>query len=88
MNGAPEKIPMQRIGIGSTTLVRFASGETAEFTIVHSRDTDPKRGIISCESPLGKALIGKISGDIAKYAVNGRAFRAEIIEVSSQMKTS
>lgn len=77
----PEKILIQRIEIGSTALVRFASGETAEFTIVHSRDTDPGRGVISYESPLGKALMGKARGEIAEYTVNDRAFRAEVVEI-------
>lgn len=87
MQEAQGKICAERVEIGSTVRVRFASGKTAEFTIVHSRDTDPERGVISCESPLGKALIGKTKGDIAEYAVNGRVFHAEIIAVSSQMKT-
>ena len=78
---ATAKTNAQKIGIGSTVLVKFESGEVAKFTIVHSRDTDPGSGAISSDSPLGAALIGKTQGEKAAYAVNGRVFHSEIMEV-------
>lgn len=81
MHKTKQRMSARRMGIMSRVLVRFASGEIEEFTIVHSRDTDPRRGMISCDSPLGKALMDKTKGDTAEYGVNDCIFHVEIVEI-------
>ena len=50
------------IQIGSQILVKDESQEK-EFTIVGSKEADPVNGLISNESPLGRAFIGRKVGD-------------------------
>ena len=52
------------VTIGCTVTVADASGKTMPaYKIVGSQEADPMHGIISEESPFGKALIGAKEGD-------------------------
>ena len=52
------------VAIGCKVTVKDASGKTMPaYTIVGSQEADPMHGIISEESPFGKALIGAKEGD-------------------------
>lgn len=53
------------VRVGSTVRVSSARGE-ATYMIVGSEEADPAGGKISNESPLGKAFLGKKSGDKAE----------------------
>ena len=56
--------PSNVVTIGSTVTVVNASGmEMPPYKIVGSQESDPMRGIISEESPFGKALVGAKEGD-------------------------
>jgi len=44
-------------------------GDTMKFTLVGSAESDPSKGLISIESPIGKALLGCKVGDIAQVAL-------------------
>ena len=50
--------------IGCTVTVSDASGKTLPaYKIVGSQEADPMHGIITEESPFGKALLGAKEGD-------------------------
>ena len=49
----------------NTDVVAIGCKVTVEYTIVGSQESDPMHGIISEESPFGKALIGKKEGETA-----------------------
>ena len=52
------------VTIGSIVTVTDASGkEMPPYKIVGSQEADPMHGVISEESPFGKALIGAKEGD-------------------------
>ncbi len=77
--------------IGSTDKVVFGvtveleeveSGEGRKVTIVGEDESDVKRGHLSLESPIGRALIGKELGDIAKVTLPGGAKEYEIMSIS------
>ena len=56
--------PSNVVTIGCKVTVADANGkEMGSYKIVGSQESDPMRGIISEESPFGKALIGKKEGD-------------------------
>ena len=55
--------PTDRVGIGSRVTVAEESGEPETYHIVGSVEADPKRGRVSNQSPLGKALLGHRVGD-------------------------
>ncbi len=49
------------VTIGSTIVVQ-SNGKEKEFTIVGAQEADPINGLISNESPLGQAFLGKEKG--------------------------
>lgn len=55
--------PTDRVGIGSRVTVVEDDGEPETYHIVGSVEADPKRGRVSNQSPLGKALLGHRVGD-------------------------
>lgn len=55
--------------IGSTIEIKKSSpggGKILKYTIVGSKEAKPETNLISNESPLGKAFLGKKKGDIVK----------------------
>lgn len=71
-----EKSDDGKVAIGSRVTLVLAvplpSGASiATYDIVGPAETDPSKGRISFQSPLGMALIGKVAGDTVE--VNGRA---------------
>src|SRR3989344_8970648 len=50
------------VSIGATIQVE-KGGQRRKFTIVGSNEAKPEDGLISNESPLGRAFLGKKSGD-------------------------
>jgi transcription elongation factor GreA len=51
------------VQLGVTARVRHADGEEATYTLVSWAEADPRRGRISAESPIGRALAGCRKGD-------------------------
>lgn len=49
------------VKIGSKVLVEV-DRQKAEYTIVGSHESDPLQGLISCDSPISQALLGKAVG--------------------------
>jgi transcription elongation factor GreA len=51
------------VDIGSTVVIKSDGIESETYTIVGSAEADPAVGLISNESPIGKALLGCKLGD-------------------------
>ena len=47
------------IRLGAHVKIRHADGEEAEYMLVSAAEADPRRGRISEESPIGRALVGR-----------------------------
>lgn len=58
-----DRIPRDRVGLGSTVELRERNGETLVYELVMPEDADVERGWISTASPIGRALLGKEEGD-------------------------
>ncbi|MCO6429544.1 MAG: transcription elongation factor GreA [Deltaproteobacteria bacterium] len=58
------------------------SGESRKLSIVGADESDVDRGWISLESPLGRSLIGKSLGEVAKVNLPGGTREYEIVEIS------
>jgi transcription elongation factor GreA len=58
-----------RVQIGSTVHVSDPNGKTTEYTIVGGAESQPTKGLISNESPVGQALLGKRVGDEVQISV-------------------
>lgn len=60
------------VAMGNTvTVLEVGSTVPETFTIVGAKEADPRAGRISNESPIGKALLGRRVGDIAKANTPG-----------------
>ncbi len=59
------KVDTSVINIGAVCVVKDLDfNQNFTFTITGSYDSDPTKGLISNESPIGKALMGKKKGDV------------------------
>ena len=57
------------VGFGSTVLVRDADGAEKTWRIVSSHDASPGDGLLSAESPVAVALLGRAVGDEVAVAL-------------------
>ncbi len=51
-----------RVQVGSRVVLEL-SGQILEFTVVGSHEGDPTQGLLSCDSPIGQAILGKAVGE-------------------------
>ena len=79
----PRKITdPQRVTFGCSVKIEDVdSGEQKTLSIVGSEESDVDKGWISFESPMGKALIGKEAGDVARINLPGGTREFEIQEI-------
>jgi transcription elongation factor GreA len=70
------------VGVGSIVEIRF-SGEddTERYLVGHIEERHESYEVVSPGSPLGAALMGKVPGDKASYAVGGNTIDVEIVSV-------
>ena len=70
------------IQIGSVAKVKIkGENEIYEYTIVGTREANPGKNLISNESPLGKAFLGKKKGEKVDVQTPGGISKYEIVEV-------
>jgi transcription elongation factor GreA len=70
------------VRMGSHIKVVDSEGDKETYYLVGSHEADPRRGLISNESPLGRALIGKREGDEVTVVAPAGAFNLRILEIS------
>jgi len=61
----------EQIGFGNVITVEIA-GREYTYTLVGTRESDPKKAMISLESPIGTALLGKRVGEKATVTMPDR----------------
>ncbi|MBX7136749.1 MAG: transcription elongation factor GreA [Oligoflexia bacterium] len=79
----PRKLQsFENVVFGVSVLIEDVdSGEQRRLTIVGADESDVERGWISIESPLGRGLIGKPGGEIARVQLPGGSREFEIREI-------
>ncbi len=71
-----------RVVFGSSVKIEdVESGEQKILSIYGAEESDVAKGWISYETPLGKSLIGKEEGDVARVALPGGAREYEVLEI-------
>lgn len=76
------KISNEKVVFGTTvTLADTDTGDTKRFTLVGQEEADIKKGKISVQSPVGKALIGHKVGDVVTITTPGKTVEYEIQEI-------
>lgn len=68
------------VGIGSTIEVQKGF-KTFRYTIVGSREAKPEANLISNESPLGKAFLGKKIGDMVEIDTPSGKTKYKIVKI-------
>ncbi len=68
------------VRIGSVVKVKKGS-HVATYTIVGSNEAKPLQGLISNESPIGKALLGKKVGEVVQVNAPSGIVKYEIVEI-------
>ena len=71
-----------QIEMGSTAVIQPDEGAAEEYTIVGAAEANPAEGLISNESPLGKALLDHKVGDVVQVEAPGGTFTFQIIAVT------
>jgi transcription elongation factor GreA len=60
----PSGLAHDRVSFGSTVILsEHESDDEVKYTIVGSQESNPNNGLISLQSPMARALIGKEEGD-------------------------
>ena len=67
--------------LGASVTVAEGSEDPETYQIVGRAEADPVRGRISNESPLGRALLGKRSGDLVRVETPGGTTHFKVIAI-------
>ena len=72
------------VTVGSVVTIAFDPDDPTEvekYLVGHIEERHEEHDVLSPESPLGSSLLGKASGDMATYEVNGNALTVKILSV-------
>ncbi|MFH1192633.1 MAG: GreA/GreB family elongation factor [bacterium] len=68
------------VRIGCSVIVEL-NGKQAMYLILGSAESDPSKCVISHNSPIGSALMGRKAGDIVKAQLKDRMIEYKIIKI-------
>jgi transcription elongation factor GreA len=78
------KIPHGKVGLGSTVVVLDSKREEeVTYRLVTSEEADAANGKVSTTSPIGRALLGKEVGDVARVQSPGGLKELEILKLTT-----
>ena len=78
-----EDSPTDRVIFGKTVLLyNIETDEETTFQLLGPYESEPEKGKISVNSPIGRALIGREVGDEVKVKTPGGIQEYEILEIS------
>jgi transcription elongation GreA/GreB family factor len=63
------------------------SGELSIYHILGAWDSDPARGILSYQTAIGQALLGKTTGDSVELPGETSVKKVEIVEITAWQDT-
>lgn len=76
------KIDTSKVGIGCFVKVfDLAFEEEVEYQIISSTESNPLKGLISNESPVGKSLLNGKVGDVVNVETPAGAYKLKILEI-------
>ena len=73
--------PRETVGLGSQVTVVEGNEPPETYHIVGSVEADPLKGLISNESPLGRALMGRKAGEAANVNAPAGVMVFEIVSI-------
>ncbi len=73
---------IETVSLGSTVVLKdLEYKEYVEYTLVGSTEADPRKGRLSNESPVGRAIIGLSKGDTVEVNVPAGVLKYRIEEI-------
>ncbi|SIO08548.1 transcription elongation factor GreA [Carnobacterium alterfunditum] len=77
------KTASDEVSLGrKVSFIELPNGDEEEYTIVGSAEADPFKGLISNDSPIAKALMGKKVGSEVTFSTPGGDMLVKITEIS------
>jgi transcription elongation factor GreA len=70
-----------KVVFGATVKIADESGNESQYQIVGEDEADSKSGMISVNSPIARALIGRKEGDVVEVTAPGGTRELEILGV-------
>ena len=78
------KIPHGVAGLGSTVIVYdINKEEEIQFRLVTTEEANLTKGSISTTSPIGRALMGKRTGDVTEIRTPGGVRKMEVLKLTT-----
>jgi len=69
------------VSLGATVTIQEEGSDPEIYTIVGPAEANPRKGRISNESPLGRALIDRRPGDVVRVDAPGGSFTVRVVKV-------
>jgi transcription elongation factor GreA len=69
------------IQVGDTVVIKEGGNSPEEYTIVGAAEANPRKGRISNESPLGRALLNRGIGDEVTVEAPGGTFNVRVVKI-------
>ncbi len=77
-----DEVDTETVNVGSKVILKdLEVGDTVEYTIVGTAESDPSQSKISNESPVGKAIIGKKKGSSVDVNVPAGIIQYKIMDI-------
>ncbi len=77
------ELTTEKVHIGSKVEIKdLEDGEVSEYRIVGSTESDPMKGLISDESPVGKGLLDHKVGDVVEIEIPAGVVKYEVLTIS------
>lgn len=76
-----EEGPSNAVRVGAKVTVREDGSKPEQYTIVGAAEANPAKGLISNESPLGRALIGRKVGDEVKVSAPAGVLSFKVVKI-------
>jgi transcription elongation factor GreA len=75
-------LPENKVVFGAVVaLENLENGEQVQYRLVGPYEADIKKGKISVTSPIGRAILGKVPGDVATVQAPGGRKQYEVIRI-------
>ncbi|MEO3948091.1 transcription elongation factor GreA [Gorillibacterium sp. CAU 1737] len=77
-----EEVDINTVSIGAIVILKdLEFGDTVEYTIVGTAESDPFENKISNESPVGRAILGQKKGSTVEVSVPAGIIQYQIIDI-------
>ena len=77
-----DEVSTDEVGLGNTVKISYVDDDDVdEYKIVGSQEADPFESKISNESPIAKALMGHMVGDVVSVESPNGSYEVKIVEI-------